>query len=275
MKHVSVIIPNYNGRELLEKNLASVFEMMQDGNELVIADDNSTDDSWEWLIKKFGNENTTFTFKQKKLQILLIKNPQNLRFAANVNHAVEHSHHPLILLLNSDVAPHSDVLQHLLPYFNDPKVFAVGCLEQENHDGKIISGGKNTLWFQRGVFLHSRAKKFDSGETAWVSGGSGMFDKQKWQELGGFDKRFYPAYWEDIDLSFQAKKRGWKVLFESKAIVDHDHEVTNNDVFGQQKIEEMSWQNLRKFFQKNANFSQRVQNLLWKPYWLFRHHQVV
>lgn len=117
------------------------------------------------------------------------------------------------------------------------------------------------------MFIHSRAEDLRSGPTAWVSGGSGVFDKKKWLEIGGFDRLFYPAYWEDIDLSFQARKRGWKVLFEEKAVVDHNHETTNASVFGQRKMEQMSWRNANKFVWKNGDFWQKFAHILWKPYW--------
>lgn len=91
-----------------------------------------------------------------------------------------------------------------------------------------------------------------------------------WLELAGFDQRFYPAYWEDIDLSFQARKRGWLILFEPQATVEHNHETTNNSVFGQDKIRQMSWSNAIKFTVKNADFLQLVQFYLWRPYWWYQ-----
>jgi GT2 family glycosyltransferase len=176
---------------------------------------------------------------------------------------VRSAQHDLIFLINSDVAPRKNTLRHLTPYFIDKSVFAVGPLEVEH--GK--KSGKNKLWFERGMFIHSKADNFKSGSTAWVSGGSGLFDKHKWLAIGGFDKLFYPAYWEDIDLSFQARKKGWQVLFEAKAIVDHNHETTNATVFGQRKMEKMSWRNANKFVWKNGDFWQKLAHLLWKPYW--------
>ena len=57
---------------------------------------------------------------------------------------------------------------------------------------KQIKGGKNKLWFEKGIFCHSKADNFKSGETAWACGGSAMFDKKKWLKLGGFNKIYYP-----------------------------------------------------------------------------------
>jgi len=118
------------------------------------------------------------------------------------------------------------------------------------------------------MFIHSRASKLDSGETAWASGGSALFDLEKWKELGGFDIAFYPAYWEDIDLSMRARKKGWNILFCENAVVDHRHETTNASVFGQKKIDIMSWKNAYLFAWRHMTATQWLQHLIWLPYHL-------
>jgi GT2 family glycosyltransferase len=292
MPHVSIIIPNYNGQRLLERHLPSVFEMIQSGDEVCIVDDASTDTSVAWLTERFGLNKSekrkdlhgsfevwrgTYVLPNaKKVFLCLIPNPKNLRFAANCNRGVRVAQFELIFLLNSDVRPYADALSYLLPHFEDSKVFAVGCLEQEpGQDKETIWGGKNVLWFEKGLFVHSRASSFESGETAWVSGGSGVFDKEKWLQLGGFNEEFAPAYWEDIDLSFRARKKDWKVLFESRAKVDHNHESTNSDVFGKRKMQKMSWRNADKFVEKNGTFWQRRLHTFWKLYWWWKRFRAV
>ncbi|HEX7017960.1 MAG TPA: glycosyltransferase [Patescibacteria group bacterium] len=257
---VSAVIPTYNGLHLLQKNLPAVVASLRTGDELVIVDDASSDGTVSWLKEEFK--------PQKRITVTILSNPKNLRFAGAVNRGVAAARGEFIFLLNNDVRPQADVLAHLLPAFENENVFAVGCMEIEKQaDGSVIKGGKNKLWFQRGMFIHSRADNFTSGATAWVSGGSGLFDRQKWLALGGFDSLFYPAYWEDIDLSIRARHKGWQVLFEEMAVVEHVHETTNETVFGQKKIDAMSWKNARKFVWKNGNWWQRVQYLLWQPYW--------
>jgi GT2 family glycosyltransferase len=280
---VSVVIPNYNGQHLMEQNLPAVFDALKDGDEVVIVDDASTDQSVIWLRQKFNlhvkEQHQDYALlsgkwknKSKNGTILLVQNKNNLRFGASCNRGVTVSTHPYVFLLNTDVAPKPDVLEMALPHFQDQKVFAVGCLEKEKHGKRILEGGKNQLWFQRGMFFHSRAANFSTGETAWVSGGSGIFDKEKWQKLGGFDKVYAPAYWEDIDLSFQARKRGWKVLFDQRAVVDHNHETTNQTAFGQRRIAKMSWKNADTFVLKNGSLVQKIQHYLWKPFWFYKRH---
>jgi GT2 family glycosyltransferase len=151
-------------------------------------------------------------------------------------------------------------------------MFAVGCHEIEQNQGGI-SGGKNKLWFEKGIFMHARASDFSSGETAWASGGSALFDKAKWLYLGGFDPNFYPAYWEDVDLSYRAKKNNWLVWFESLAVVDHNHESTNSAVFNKTELNAVSWKNGIYFTKKHANFWQKLQFKFWQPYWSWQRNK--
>ena len=64
-----------------------------------------------------------------------------------------------------------------------------------------------------------------------------------------------------------ARERGWKILFEPQARVDHNHETTNTSVFGQQQMEQMSWRHSQIFTWKHADLWQKIAFLLWKPYW--------
>lgn len=59
MSAVSVVIPNYNGKHLLAKHLPAVLEAMRAGDELIVIDDNSTDESWEWLQTYFSTKDCT------------------------------------------------------------------------------------------------------------------------------------------------------------------------------------------------------------------------
>lgn len=283
--HVSVIIPTYNGKKLLEKNLESVTRAMRDEDELVLVDDGSNDNTVEWLVDLFKLEKDEdraefdeYVYKaeilsqQKKLFITLIQNKKNLRFGMSCNKGVKFSKYELVFVMNNDVKPHPDIFRQLLPYFldeqSDPRVFGVGCLEWEGGSSTAPKAGKNKIWFERGLFVHAKADEFSSGETAWISGGSGLFNKEKWLQLGGFDIRFYPAYWEDIDLSFRAKEKDWKVFFEENAIVEHHHESTNQTAFGNRQIQLMSFRNAVIFTWRHSSFLQKCLFLFWLPYHL-------
>ena len=62
-------------------------------------------------------------------------------------------------------------------------------------------------------------------------GGSCAFDRRKFLELGGFDELLAPFYLEDTDLGYMAWKRGWKVLYEPRSMVYHEHRGTIGKTF--------------------------------------------
>jgi len=290
--HISVVIPTYNGKKQLQRNLDAVLAALKNGDSLIIVDDASTDSTAKWLRKQFQlqkqtthiadhlkinqlcNKSIEFSLHEgtwnvgkKKGQALFVQLEENQRFGVAANMGTVFVDTDYFVLINNDVAPHLESFKKALKTIRaSSSIFGVGFLEHENN----VLGGKNKLWFERGFFIHSRADNFESGPTGWVSGGSGIFDTQKWLQLKGFDTSYYPAYWEDIDLSFRARQHGWQVLFEAQAEVDHLHETTNQTVFGQRKIHQMSLKNSFVFIWKNGSLSQKIAHLLWQPYYVVR-----
>ena len=193
---ISVVIPSYNGRSLLEKNLPAVLKACTTWNnsdwEIIIVDDASTDTTVSWL-------------KQTYPRIKVIQNFTNLRFARSVNKGVAAAQGEIVILLNNDVKPQPDFILPLIKHFQDKAVFAVGCLEK---NGGIL-GGRGEGKFSRGFIIHWRPRNQDSKDTLWVTAGSAAFRKSIWDQLGGFDPLFRPAYDEDRDLSYNALKSGF------------------------------------------------------------------
>lgn len=272
---VSVVIPTYNGLNLLKKHLPKVFAALRKHDEVVIVDDSSKDDSLEWLTKNYhlkpvsSSINDTLCFRgiHKDIDVKVLINQTNQRFASSCNRGVEIAKSEIIFLLNNDVSPEVDVLRYLLPHFKDKLVFAVGCKEiAANENNKEY--GRSEAHFERGFLVHNRAEDQDGKETFWASGGSSVFRRTMWDSLKGFDTDFRPAYGEDIDLSVRARNRGWKIEFEPRAVVHHVHESTNASVFGQRKIEVMSYKNALLLIWKNVRGKELLNHFIWLPYHL-------
>jgi GT2 family glycosyltransferase len=248
---VTVVIPNYNGRLLLEKNLPSVIAMMREGDECVVVDDCSTDDSVSFLSSSYPS-------------VRIVRHEKNKRFAMSCNDGVAAAQNDLVLLLNSDVQPTQDLLTHLVPWFEKPEIFSVGCLEK-NENGDM--SGRSSAKFVRGVIVHQKAPFQQSGTSLWASGGSMMFRKKTYQELGGMDALFSPAYQEDVDLGYRAWKAGYTVLFDQDAIVKHAHETTNTQVFSRNALQLSSLRNSIVLFWKNVSDPRMIlEHILWMPY---------
>jgi GT2 family glycosyltransferase len=107
----------------------------------------------------------------------------------------------------------------------------------------------------------------DGTTTAWVSGGSGAFRRSMWNRLGGMDVLYNPFYWEDIDLSYRARKAGWEIVFEPKSIVNHYHEEGKiKREFTQTAVTSVVYRNQFIFIWKNlSDISVILSHIFWTP----------
>lgn len=256
---ISIVIPNYNGEDLLRRNIPRVLEAAdyhqhksKNKVEIIVVDDCSTDDSIN-VIKGMG--------------VKVLKNTKNLGFSSTVNKGVETAKGDIVVLLNTDIYPEKTFLKHLIEHFNDPQVFAVGCLDKSIEGGETILRGRGIGKWKNGFLVHSRGN-IDKSNTLWASGGSAAFRKNVWKKLSGFDELYNPFYWEDIDLSYRALKSGYKIVFEPKSIVFHEHykgSIKKN--YSDFKIKTIAYRNQFIFSWKNAtDLPLQISEILFLPY---------
>lgn len=262
---ISVIIPNYNGAEVLDKNISRVLESIEASDydsEIIVTDDASTDNSLE-VIKNLIDKHSP-----AKLKIKLLTSTENKGFSTNVNRGVGEADGELLLLLNTDVIPSKNFLDKLVRHFDDEKVFAVGCKDESVERGKIVLRGRGKGYWKRGFLVHSAAS-MDGSSTLWVSGGSGAFRKNIWDKLGGLDPLYDPFYWEDIDLSYRALKSGYKIIFDKESTVRHEHEKgVIKKSFNSNKVKKIAYRNQFIFAWKNSDWNNLIKGILWLPYHL-------
>lgn len=233
---VSVVIPNWNGHSLLVKNLPKVIGAKKHkGNkiiEIIVVDDGSTDNSVELLNGKFGKD------------VRVVVHKKNRGFSYAVNTGVRFAKGTHICLLNTDVVPKKNFLVHTVGLLGSD-VFGVGLHE---------TGYGPSCGVFDGYFKHANAGELQHvAESLWVSGGSGLFSKHIWKELRGMDSELLsPFYWEDVDLGYRAHKRGYKVLWDPSANVEHRHEsVINLSNFKRQYLNVIKERNELLFIWKN------------------------
>ncbi len=279
---VSIIIPNYNGENLLKKNLPKIQEALDSykdvKTEIIVADDASTDGSAAYIkneilsIRQAQDKNIKNTYKN--LKIKLIQNDKNLGFSSTVNRGAKEAEGDVLILLNTDIVPEKEFLKYVLPHFEDEKMFAVGCMDKsidlpagEAGEGKVVLRGRGLGRWEKGFLVHRRGE-VDKTDTLWVSGGSGAFRKSIFQKLGGLNELYNPFYWEDIDISYRAQKAGYKVLFEKKSIVIHEHsEGSIKKHYSEFKIRTIAYKNQFVFVWINAtDLDLQLLHLLWLPY---------
>src|SRR6266568_3316422 len=239
--NISIIIPNYNGEKVLSNNLPHVLtaaKAYKKGHvEIIIPNDPSTDKSKD-IIAKFINS--------LKGSGIVGKTSDNTRkdesgFSKNVNRGVSLATGEVLILLNNDCRPYTNFLEPLLAHFEDEKVFAVGCMDESIEGGKTVLRGRGVGYWHRGFVFH---------------------------KAGGLDVLFNPFYWEDIDLSYRALKSGYKLIFEKKSIVVHEHETgVIKTKFKPKFVSKIVYRNQFFFVWKNITDRRLLaSHVFWMPY---------
>jgi GT2 family glycosyltransferase/glycosyltransferase involved in cell wall biosynthesis len=264
----SIVIPNWNGRDLLEKYLPSVIAATEDhpGSEVIVVDNGSEDDSVVFMRAHFP-------------QVRVLAMPRNLGFGGGSNAGFRAAKNDIVVLLNSDMRVERGFLSPLLAGFQDERTFAVACQIFFSDPGKVREEtGLTEGWWQQGALrVRHRAEPEirDLFPCFYGGGGSCAFDRRKFLELGGFDELLKPFYLEDTDLGFLAWKRGWKVLYQPASIVYHEHRGTIGKRFSDEYIQGVLKKNFLLFTWKNIHEWSRLTAHFWFTWanamlsWLF------
>ena len=208
---ISVIVTNWNGLKLLKKFLEKVIQNSPEAQEIILADDASTDKSLIFVKK--------LQIKYPKLKVITHK--KNIGFSRNSNQAAKKAVGDLLVFLNNDINPHRGYIKNSLKHFRDPKVIGVGFSElgHENY---------GSIYWKNGYIQLRPGYSKKTHISAWVSGGSSIIRKEYFLKLGGFDNIYEPFYFEDFDFGFRAWRSGYTLLWEPKSIVEHKHESTTS-----------------------------------------------
>lgn len=220
----SLIILNWNGKDLLSECLPSVIEAVEyDGvdHEILVVDNGSTDGSVEFLHEHFP-------------QVNVLALDKNYNFIGGNNAGARAAKNDILVFLNNDMFVDKGFLRPLLDGFIDSDVFAVSSqIFFHDPSKRREETGKTRATWQTGLitFRHDLPTPGDEKNryvpAFWLGGGSSAVDRKKFLEIGGFDTLLHPLYVEDVDLSYQAWKRGWKVLFCPESKVLHKHRSTS------------------------------------------------
>lgn len=216
---VSIIIPVYNQYKYTIQCLKSIL-MSGDPTsyEIIIADDNSTDETKNIMDNVFN--------------IKISKNETNLGYIQNVNKAAKIATGKYLYFLNNDTIVQKNWLQELLRVFELRKDAGVVGSKIYNNDCSSLQ--------ECGVFMFSDyfcncfnsdpndSKHMYLKQVDYVSGCSLITLKTLFDEIGGFDVLFSPAYCDDPDYCLEALKRGYKTYVQPKSQIIHFGGITYN-----------------------------------------------
>ena len=242
----SVVIPNWNGRDLLAKYIPSIIEALSGNaeNEIIVVDNGSEDGSADFLREHFPS-----------VRVLALD--RNLGFGGGSNAGFRAANNDIVVLLNSDMRVERDFLAPLLEAFTDELVFSVACQIFFSDPNKLREEtGLTQAWWENGS-LRVRHRDDPAIQApypcAYGGGGSCAFDRRKFLELGGFDELLAPFYLEDTDIGYLAWKRGWKVLYQPRSVVYHEHRGTIGKKFSKAQIDLVLKKNFALFCWKNIH----------------------
>lgn len=213
---VSIVIPVFNKALYTYNCLLTLHRYDSDlSKEIIIINNASTDETRKLLEQLQG-------------AVKIVDNTENLGFVEACCQGATLAEGEFILFLNNDTQVTEHWLTSLVNVMdNDPHVGITGS-KLIYPDGRLQEAGgiifNDASGWNYGRFFDPTNPEFDfSRAVDYCSGASLMIRKTLWEMLGGFDKRYAPAYYEDTDLCFAARQAGYKVMY------CHDSEVVHHE----------------------------------------------
>lgn len=221
MIKTSVVILNWNGKELLGKFLSNVVKYsLSDDCNIYIADNASTDGSCDYV-------------RNNHPEVNILELEENYGFARGYNEALQSIQAEYFVLLNSDVEVGPGWLDPMISYMDDhPEAAACQPKILSYHDRKRFeyagaAGGlidKYGYPFCRGRIMNiteeDKGQYDDTRRVFWASGACMLIRSADWKESGGFDRDFF-AHMEEIDLCWRLNNRGRQIVFIPGSSVYH------------------------------------------------------
>lgn len=216
---VSIVIPVYNH---VQHTLACLRALAAHPPavpcEILVVDDGSSDQTTQWMPRISG--------------LRYEVRAQNGGFIEACNDGVSRARGDHVVLLNNDTVPQPGWLDALLDTFHSvPNAGLVGS-QLLYPDGRLQESG-GVIFRDGSGWSYGRFEAADDPRYAslrdvdYCSGAALMLPRALWQQLGGFDTRYKPAYYEDTDLAFRVRAQGLRVLVQPASRVVHDEGTSN------------------------------------------------
>jgi GT2 family glycosyltransferase/SAM-dependent methyltransferase len=210
---VSLIIPVYARADLTRACLESIRRY-------------TTHVSYEMIIVDDGNDPETERLLRSVRGARILKNERNLGYIRSMTRGAGAARGDWLVLFNNDTEVTEGWLRAMLECAESADDVGVVTPKFVYPDGSLNEAG-GIIWqdgtganYGRGdspdLFQYQYRRETDYGSAAAL-----MVKGELWREVGGFDERYLPMYYEDVDLCFAARERGLRVLYEPAAVVVH------------------------------------------------------
>jgi N-acetylglucosaminyl-diphospho-decaprenol L-rhamnosyltransferase len=250
---VSTLVVSWNSRGFLGRCL----ESLPVGTEIVVVDNASTDGSADLVAEKFP-------------QAKLIRLDHNIGFAAGVNRAFQDATGDYILLLNPDAEATPRAVDSLTAFLDEHATCGavtgrlLSMIEEPQHGFNVrrlptyASLATDLLlvshiWPTNPITRRASAADLDESKPVPVEQPAGaclMVRRRAFVQLGGMDERFYPVWYEDVDLCKRLLEAGWTIFFVPRAVFRH---VGGSSVrtLGREAMKHLLYRNLERYMRKH------------------------
>ncbi|MFN8009382.1 MAG: glycosyltransferase [Terriglobia bacterium] len=254
---VSIVIHSWNGRMLLEQMFPSLllatkeFQDQTKGDwEVIVVDDGSVDDTIDWVE----------SIPEKRVKLVTRRRSTGFAIACNLGFSA--CRFNTVVLLGNDVTVDKDFLLPIVQHFQRNQTFGVALKSLTREQSVLNSGGKLGE-FRRGFWKiyqnydvtsdDAATGPLDSLYSFFVTAGACAMDRKKLRELNGFEPLMSPFYWEDVELSYRAWKRGWEIVYEPRSIVYQDAAKDIRGTLNRVRFERLNTRNRLIFLWKNLH----------------------
>ncbi len=216
---ISIVVPIYNAIDYTLACLQSLTELTTRYRfEVVVMDDCSDDPDVEVLTKIAG--------------LRYHRNEENLGFLGTCNRAADVVRGEYMVLLNNDTRVDSAWLDALRRTFDNHEGVGIVGSKLVYPDGRLQEAG-GIVWEDAGGWNFGRLDDPNHPrynfvrDVDYASAAAIMVPSRLFESLGRFDERYVPAYYEDTDLCFAARRAGWRVVYQPMAVVVHYEGVSS------------------------------------------------
>lgn len=256
---ILIVIVNYNGKHLLEKNLLSVVKNGYEDFDVVVVDNASVDGSIEYLKKEFPS-------------VKIVEGRENLGFGRGNNLGVkEYPNYDAYLFLNNDISVPKGFLDNLVKELQKENVGAVGpkvlySKEKVGSEKRIINSAgievdDHYMAYDRYDKEEDKPKYNVVEEVDALMGGAFLIKREVFEKVGGFNPNMF-LYYEDIDLSLRIRDLGYKLYYVGTSEVYHDHMASSKSL-GTRKRNIMNMQNRFRSIQSRKGLWLAIREVIW------------
>jgi GT2 family glycosyltransferase len=216
---ISLIILNWNGRELLQACLRSLERNHTVSFETIVVDNGSTDGSPEMVAREFG-------------WARLVRQEQNVGYCRGNNVGLRAASGEVLVLLNNDAEVAPDFIEQVsraAEVYPEAGMFATRIMM---YDRASVLDSAGLLVYPDGIcrsrgWLDPYTEAYESSvEVLGPNGCAAVYRRAMLDDVGLFDERYF-AYLEDLDLAMRGQLRGWTCRYIPEAVVHHKKSMTS------------------------------------------------